>query len=86
MKTWDLFNKFNKFFGTLTKLNVVQNATLEEKKNQYGATNDIHLISVVDVSRAAALSVTAWVTALEWIWTVELFFFLLMVRYDGGNF
>lgn len=35
--------KFNKFIGALTKLNVVQNATLKEKKFQYGEPNVISL-------------------------------------------
>lgn len=37
--------KSNKFIGALTKLNVVQKATLKEKKFQYGAPNNIHIIS-----------------------------------------
>lgn len=38
-------NKIHKFVGALTNLNVVQNATLKEKNNQHGGTNDIRLVS-----------------------------------------
>lgn len=48
-KRW-FFRKFHKFYGALTKINVVQNATSKKKNIQYGGANDNRMVSTKSAS------------------------------------
>lgn len=66
MENWGKINEINKFIGALTKLNVVQNATLKEKNIQYGDWRSLRFRR--NVSILATLSPVTKVTAENEFW------------------